>query len=128
VQALSGQALELVGDGSTARDWLHVEDHCAALFAALLDGRPGAVYHLASGHALRDIDLAHRVLEHLGREPDSISWRGGELESQALEDAGFTEQPEPLAWKPRHPLDTGLRAAIDWYIRHREWWESLTNR
>ncbi len=128
VQAVRDPAVQLGGDGSAIRDWLHVEDHCAALFAALLDGQAGAVYRLVSGHALPDIDLAHRILEHLGRERELIDWRGEVPDRQPSGNAEFADPLEPLAWKPRLSLDAGLRTTIDWYVRHREWWESLPNR
>lgn len=128
VHALRDQAVPIPDDGSQVRDWLHVEDHCAGLFAALLDGRPGAVCRLASGHECQDQDLAHRILEHLGRSRDSIEWLRGQPEPDRRRSIGVADGREPLAWKPRHALDQGLRETIDWYVRNRAWWEPLLPR
>ncbi len=128
VHALRDQTARVPGNGVGARDWLHVEDHCAALFAALLDGRPGAVYRLASDHGVRDIDVAHRILEHLGRSRESVEFSGEESESKPRANGEGDDTPEPLAWKPRHSFDQSLRETIDWYVRNREWWEATTVR
>ncbi len=134
-RALRDQAVPLAGDGSQLRDWLHVGDHCAGIFTALLDGAPGKIYRLASGHAQRDIDLAQRILEHLGKSrdllefaPDAEGMRSVAAptsEGEGVRSPAPIPAPEPLAWKPRHHLEPGLRETIDWYVRNRDWWEPL---
>ena len=125
VQALRDQPVPLEGDGSRSRDWLHVEDYCAGVFIALLDGIPGTVHHFASGHRMRDLDLVQRILEHLGRSGDLLQMHAGTGGSPP----DFVPRPadraalDSLAWKPRQGLEEGLRATIDWYVRNREWWE-----
>jgi dTDP-glucose 4,6-dehydratase len=123
LHALRDEPVPIPGDGSRVRDWLHVEDHCAALFAALLDGQPGAIYHLKSGHELRDIDLAHRILQHLGKSRDLVQFEPEQLDQAGVADVPHT--PEPLAWKPRHHFEPALGETIDWYVHNREWWEAL---
>ena len=44
--ALDGEPLPVYGDGRQARDWLHVEDHCAAIELVLREGAPGEVYNV----------------------------------------------------------------------------------
>src|SRR5438552_2236342 len=44
--AFDGQALPVYGDGRQRREWLHVEDHCAAIEVALREGKAGQVYHV----------------------------------------------------------------------------------
>jgi dTDP-glucose 4,6-dehydratase len=129
--ALRDERVRLAGDGTQTHDWLHVEDHCAALFAALLDGEPGTIHHLATGHETRDIDLAQRILEQLGKSPDSIDFvpAGGTRSHAAAGEGGLRSAGgQDLAWKPRRALEAGLRETIDWYVRNREWWESQTSR
>lgn len=124
LHALHDQPVSISGEGLRLRDWLHVEDHCAALFTALLDGQAGAIYHLKSGQALRDIDLAHRILEHLGKSRDMVEFQLEKRESAARRGAK-AQTPEALSWKPRHHLEPALRETIDWYIHNRDWWEPL---
>jgi dTDP-glucose 4,6-dehydratase len=125
--ALRGERVRLVGDGTQTHDWLHVEDHCAALFAAMLDGGPGTIHRLATGHETREIDLVHRILEQLGKSPDAIEFipSVGVPRASATGPSlsGADDARANLAWKPRHALETGLRGTIDWYVRNREWWD-----
>jgi dTDP-glucose 4,6-dehydratase len=131
VAALRDQPAPIAGDGSQVHDWLHVEDHCAALFTALLDGQPGTIHQVASGHELRDIDLVQRILEHLGKSRDLI-----EFQPEPAAPPSVPAHPAPqmanareaLAWKPRRALEQGLRETIDWYVRHRAWWEASSAR
>jgi dTDP-glucose 4,6-dehydratase len=133
--ALRDQPVPIAGDGSQVHDWLHVDDHCAALFTALLDGVPGTIHHVAAGHPLREIDLVQRILEHLGKSRDLIEFRtdpeGVNAPATPPSPQAGEARPimagarETLAWKPRMPLEQGLRETIDWYVRHREWWEPL---
>jgi dTDP-glucose 4,6-dehydratase len=126
--ALRDERVRLAGDGSRTHDWLHVEDHCAALFAAMLDGQPGTIHRLATGHITREIDLAHRILEQLGKGPDMIEFVPEESRPVAAHaEPGEGGGDKDLAWKPRHALETGLRETIEWYVRNREWWESQTS-
>lgn len=148
IRAMRDQRVPLAGDGARLRDWLHVEDYCAAAFTALLDGQPGTIHHVGSGHELRDIDLVHRILEQLGKGRDLVELvAAGETPRSAaapapagadtvagaghggdgVETMRLPTQPtqNTLPWKPRHAFDQGLRETIDWYVRNREWWESL---
>jgi dTDP-glucose 4,6-dehydratase len=122
VSALRELPAALGEDGAETHDWLHVEDLSAGLFAALLDGQPGKIYELRSGQEVRDADLAHQILNHLGKGRDLVRFEG--RASQASTQRGGEHIAErPLAWKPRHQLDVALRETIDWYVRNREWWE-----
>ena len=72
INALSDKPLPVYGDGLNVRDWIHVEDHCAAIVAALFNGKPGEVYNVGSDGEMRNIDVVKMILAHLGK-PDSRS-------------------------------------------------------
>lgn len=118
VNALRERPLTLAGDGAAKGDWLHVEDLSAGLFAALLDGEPGKIYELRTGQEIADHDLAHQILDHLGKRRDLVRFDGAEA-SEAVPNPAAGR---PLAWKPRHQREAALRETIDWYVRNREWW------
>lgn len=132
IRALRDERVPLAGDGSRLRDWLHVEDYCAAAFTTLLDGEPGTIHHVGSGHELRDVDLVHRILEQLGKGrdlvelgPDREAVPAARVGGDGNGSAAIVQPRDALAWKPRHAFDQGLRETIDWYVRNREWWEAL---
>src|SRR4029077_2103573 len=63
--AIDGEPLPLYGDGLQVRDWLHVDDHCAAIELVLERGEPGLVYNVGGGNEMTNMDLTKLILEEL---------------------------------------------------------------
>jgi dTDP-glucose 4,6-dehydratase len=61
LNALEGKALPVYGDGGQIRDWLHVEDHCEAIYLALKRGRPGCGYTIGGGNQLTNIEIVETI-------------------------------------------------------------------
>ena len=74
LNAMHDKPLPVYGDGLNVRDWIHVEDHCAAIFAVLLEGKPGSVYNVGSDGEMKNIDVVHMILDHLGKPKDLIQF------------------------------------------------------
>ena len=72
--ASEGISIPLYGDGRNIRDWLFVEDHCRALAAVLLKGEPGNVYNIGANDEKRNIDIAHAILNIMGKSSDLIQF------------------------------------------------------
>jgi dTDP-glucose 4,6-dehydratase len=117
LRALAGEPLPVYGDGRNVRDWIHVEDHCAALDLVLRGGRPGRVYNIGGGSEHTNLNIVHRILTLTGR-PDSlieyVTDRPGHDRRYAIDSRRITEE---LGWHPVWNLDRGLSATIDWYRR-----------
>ncbi|HEV3407902.1 MAG TPA: NAD-dependent epimerase/dehydratase family protein, partial [Gaiellaceae bacterium] len=60
--ALDGQSLPVYGDGLQTRDWLHVEDHCAAVELVLREGARGEIYNVGAGEERANIDVTRRIV------------------------------------------------------------------
>jgi len=71
--ALEGRKLPVYGDGLHVRDWIHVEDHCRALLAALELGRGGEVYNIGCDNEWPNIQIVGRLLDILGSGRPAIS-------------------------------------------------------
>ena len=67
--ALDGQPLPLYGDGRQVRDWLHVEDHCAAIELVLRQGEAGEVYNVGASEEHENVELTRLIVDHLGADP-----------------------------------------------------------
>ncbi len=123
--ALEGKPLPVYGDGRNVRDWLYVEDHCAALAAALRKGLPGEVYNIGGCNEMRNIDLVRMLLAELGKSEDLITFvtdRPGHDLRYAI-DASKIERE--LGWRPAHGFADGLAATVGWYVDRRDWWEKI---
>ncbi|HUL58312.1 MAG TPA: dTDP-glucose 4,6-dehydratase [Anaeromyxobacteraceae bacterium] len=123
--ALRDQPLPVYGDGRNVRDWIHVEDHCAGLVAALENGKPGEVYNLGAATERQNIDIVHRVLELLGKPRSLVQYvkdRPGHDRRYAIDSAKARRE---LGWAPRRSFDEALAATVRWYVENRGWWERI---
>ncbi len=123
INALRDKPLPVYGDGLNVRDWIHVEDHCAAVFSVLLDGKPGEVYNIGSDGEMKNIDVVNMILEHLGKPKELIRYvtdRLGHDRRYAIDSSKIRNE---LSWKPLRRPGEGIAATIDWYVANRAWWE-----
>jgi len=120
-RALADQPLPVYGDGRNIRDWIYVEDHCAALLAALDRGQPGRVYNIGARAERGNIDLVHEILDVLGKPRSLVRF----VEDRPGHDRRYAIDPRraeaELGWRPRRGLAEGLRETIDWYVHHQAW-------
>ncbi|MBR0056469.1 MAG: dTDP-glucose 4,6-dehydratase, partial [Kiritimatiellae bacterium] len=61
LNASEGKPLPVYGEGLNVRDWLHVEDHCAAIWTVITRAAPGATYCVGGRSELRNIDVVRRI-------------------------------------------------------------------
>jgi dTDP-glucose 4,6-dehydratase len=119
--ALDDKPLPIYGDGKQERDWLHVEDHCSGILAALERGRIGEVYNIGGLDVVENLTMARRLLHATGKPETLLSYvkdRPGHDRRYAL----TCEKIErDLGWKPAMSLDSGLRQTIDWYRTNTKW-------
>ena len=122
--ALDGEPLPLYGDGRQTRDWLHVEDHCAAVELVLREGRAGEVYNVGAGEEIENRELTRRILELTGADESlvrRVDDRPGHDRRYSLD----TSKLRALGWSPARRLADGLPDTVEWYRQNRDWWEPL---
>jgi dTDP-glucose 4,6-dehydratase len=123
--ALEERPLPVYGDGLQVRDWIHVEDHCRGLLAALTRGRPGEVYNLGGGGERTNLSLTRDILALLGRSERLITHVGDRRNHDRRYAVDCSKAKADLGWAPRHTLATGLPATVDWYRTHETWWRRV---
>jgi dTDP-glucose 4,6-dehydratase len=127
LRAMRDEPLPLYGDGGNVRDWIHVEDHCRGVFAALTKGRPGAVYNFG-GNAERDnLAVVRAILRHCGKEESLIRFvtdRPGHDRRYAMD---YSLAAGELGFSPSRSFEEGLRQTLDWYADNGEWIRGVTS-
>jgi dTDP-glucose 4,6-dehydratase len=119
--ALDDKPLPIYGDGLQVRDWLYVEDHCSAIFAALEKGGPGEVYNVGGNCSLPNIEVVRRILKAAGKSESLMTYvtdRPGHDRRYALTNEKLTRAS---GWRPQMDFDKGLAATIQWYRDNRDW-------
>ncbi len=136
IAALEGRPIPVYGDGSNRRDWIHVEDHAAALVAVLERGQPGATYALGAHQPRSNLEVVEAICAALDqRLPDPAGPRRRLITFVADRpghDFRYEIDPsfamEALALEPMRDFETGLGQTVDWYLGNRAWWEALRAR
>jgi dTDP-glucose 4,6-dehydratase len=119
--AMEDKPLPIYGDGMQVRDWLFVEDHCRAVWAALTRGSLGEIYNVGGSMALPNIEVVKRILAALGK-PESLMTTVKDRPGHDRRYAITTEKLErATGWKALVNFDAGLAQTIDWYKQNREW-------
>jgi dTDP-glucose 4,6-dehydratase len=149
INALEGRPLPVYGDGRNIRDWVHVEDHCAAIAAILERGRPGETYNVGGSNQVANIDLVHLLCdladarfasdpilrERFSRAPGARGQRFRDLVTFVKDRPGHDKRyaldaskvAQELGFKPRETFQTGLARTFEWYIANEPWWRSVQN-
>jgi CDP-glucose 4,6-dehydratase len=126
--ALAGRAPAIRSDGTPERDFLYVEDAVEAYLAIAdaLDrtdgasaGARGEAFNAGGGtpHAVRDVVALICEIAGTAVTPD-IRGSGipeGEIDRQCVDAAKLAAS---TGWRPRVPLEEGLRRTVDWYRAH----------
>ncbi len=128
IKALRDEPLPVYGDGLNVRDWIHVDDHCAAIVATLFEGKPGKVYNFGGNSEMVNLEVVKTILDRLGKPQNLISFvpdRLGHDRRYAI-DSSFAQRE--LDWKPRRGFKEGLDETIQWYFDNPSWWQPLLDR
>ena len=101
-----------------------MDDHCAAIEAALRHGAGGEVYNVG-GQERENMDVVRRILDLTGASPDlvrHVAARPGHDRRYSVDSSKLRE----LSWQPGHSFEAGgLEETVDWYRENREWWEPI---
>jgi dTDP-glucose 4,6-dehydratase len=147
VNLLEGRPLPVYGDGRNVRDWLYVEDHCAAIAAILERGRTGETYNVGGNSEVDNIDLVHSLCDIFdarfaadpvtrARFPNSPAARGSKsrdlitfVKDRPGHDRRYAVNAGKIAAElgvyPTVGLKEGLARMIDWYLANEDWWRRV---
>jgi dTDP-glucose 4,6-dehydratase len=123
--AVEGRKLPVYGKGENVRDWIHVEDHCRGVLAALERGRAGGVYNFGGASERRNIEVVREIVRIVGASESLIEFvtdRPGHDRRYAID---FSHAEAELGWAPSFTFAEGLESTVAWYLENREWWRRV---
>ncbi|MBR2259003.1 MAG: dTDP-glucose 4,6-dehydratase [Blautia sp.] len=123
--ALADKPLPVYGKGENVRDWLYVDDHCKAIDLIIREGKEGEVYNVGGHNEKRNIDIVKIILKELGKPESLITYvtdRKGHDMRYAIDPAKIHHD---LGWLPETHFEEGIKKTIQWYLSHRDWWETI---
>jgi dTDP-glucose 4,6-dehydratase len=120
---LRGLRPRLYGTGANVRDWIHVDDHNAAVWLILTRGRIGQTYLIGADGEKSNKAVIEEILTLMGQPRDAydlVADRPGHDLRYAIDS---TKLRTELGWTPTYPsFSQGLQATIDWYEANQAWW------
>jgi dTDP-glucose 4,6-dehydratase len=147
INALTGKSLPVYGDGTNVRDWLYVEDHCAALACVITQGREGETYNVGGGAEIANIDLVKLLCAAIdarfagdevlvSRFPDCPAARKSrcaELICFVRDRPGHDRRYaicadkliQELGYRVETSFGTGIRRTLGWYLANETWWRDI---
>jgi dTDP-glucose 4,6-dehydratase len=134
LNALEGKPLPVYGDGRNVRDWLFVEDHCAAIRSVLERGRVGETYNIGGNSERKNIDVVTAICDLVDEmSPDSEIGTRRELITYVTDRPGHdrryaidaTKIERELGWRPAEEFEGGLRKTVAWYLKNADWIENV---
>lgn len=127
LNALSGRKLPVYGDGGNVRDWLFVEDHARAIWEVANRGAIGASYNISGAAEKTNLEIVQCICAILDEvrpkqgggsyfsQVEFVRDRPGHDRRYALDS---TKIQRELGWSPSVTFEQGMRATVDWYLRH----------
>jgi dTDP-glucose 4,6-dehydratase len=135
LNARDGKPLPVYGDGQNVRDWLYVEDHCAAIATVLARGRVGQTYNIGGWNEKRNIEIVETICDIVDEMAGSrgeprrglitfVKDRPGHDRRYAMD---ATKIERELGWRPMETFESGIRKTVRWYLENAEWVRDVTS-
>ena len=147
VNILRGIALPIYGDGRQVRDWLFVDDHCAAIDCILSADVVGRTFNVGGRAEHENIHIVRelcRLVDHEFASDNSLAPRFPDCPASAGRpcsdlityvrdrpghDRRYAIDPtvlsKDLGFEPTETLSTGLARTVRWYLAHESWWRAV---
>ncbi len=129
----NNKPLPIYGKGTNSREWIYVRDHCEALIKVFLKGKIGEFYNIGSNKNMNNLEVTKELLKNakklikFGRRVkiNFVKDRPGHDIRYALNSNKIKKE---LNWKPKTNFTEGIRLTLDWYLRNKTYYKSLSKK
>jgi dTDP-glucose 4,6-dehydratase len=125
--AIDDLPLPLYGDGRNVRDWLYVEDHCAAVDFLIEHGVNGETYNIGGGNERENREITQKILE-LTKKPDTLIKRVADRQGHDRRYSIDMSKVESMGFRCATNFDDALRSTVQWYVENEPWWRAIKER
>ncbi len=130
----NNKELPIYAKGKNSREWIHVLDHCEALFTLYLKGKQGESYNVGSGKNMKNIVLVKKILQicksigiKIGNKSKIkfVKDRPGHDFRYALNNRKIYKK---LKWKSKISFEKGLKETIEWYLNNKKFINQISKK
>jgi dTDP-glucose 4,6-dehydratase len=135
LNARDGKPLPVYGDGQNVRDWLYVEDHCAAIAQVLERGRVGQTYNIGGWNEKRNLEIVESICDMVDEMAGGRGKPRRELITFVKDRPGHdrryamdaTKIEREMGWRPLETFESGIRKTVRWYLENSGWVRDVTS-
>ena len=128
---LNNKSLPIYGNGKNSREWIHVKDHCEALFKVFQKGKIGEFYNIGSNKNLNNLEICKSLIKIAKQniiigskvKIKFIKDRPGHDVRYALDSKKILEK---LGWKTKMNFKKGLENTFLWYLGNEKYYKSIS--
>lgn len=121
LSAVTHEPLPVHGDGTNVRDWLHVYDHCDAVWCILNSGSLGETYNIGGNHELANIEVVNMIASQLKDYRPEIAFVPDRLGNDKRYSVDTSKIERELGWKSKRHFALGLVQTVNWYLENLAW-------
>ncbi|HXI12770.1 MAG TPA: dTDP-glucose 4,6-dehydratase [Thermoanaerobaculia bacterium] len=125
--AIDDLPLPLYGDGRNIRDWLFVDDHCAAIDFLIGHGENSETYNIGGGNERENREITSTILRLLAK-PDTLIRRVADRTGHDRRYSIETSKLEGLGFRIDRDFDEALVRTVEWYRSNEGWWRAIKER
>ena len=120
--------IPIYGNGKNIRDWIHVDDHCEAVFSVLNNGKKGESYNISANNEIDNLTIVKKILEIMGKKEDLIEF----VEDRPGHDFRYSMSSKKISkelnWKTKYTFDKGLEDTINWYLSNKKYFDKIPTK
>jgi dTDP-glucose 4,6-dehydratase len=122
---IEGKKVPVYGRGEQFREWIFIQDYCAAIDAILCKGKVGEIYNIGTRTRRKNIEVIKFILDYLNKGEENIEY----VADRPGHDFGYAVNPDKLmnelGWKPEGNFEDQLKKTIEWYKNNQTWWKKI---
>ncbi len=122
---LADKKVPVYGDGLNVRDWIHVSDHCRAVWAVIAKGRIGQVYNIGGDNEQTNLEITKMLLEILYKDESMLEYVTDRLGHDRRYAIDASKIQNELGWQPQVDFMVGLQQTAKWYKENESWWRAI---
>jgi len=127
IRAQKNLKVPLYGDGNQIRSWIYVLDHVSAIESLITKGDPGEAYNITSWNEISNKTIVGKILSIMGKSNDLIEYVGDRPGHDKRYTIDSSKIQNEIGWKPAYDFDNAIKQTVDWYLKNRDWWETLAD-
>lgn len=117
-QALDGEPLKIYGDGNQTRDFIYVDDLCAAILKIAELQPKEVIFQLASGKEVSVNEVSSMITENVGELTglEVTTEHTEEVAGEVRRNYADISRIKKLGWSPTTKLEEGIKETVRWFV------------